>query len=146
MTPEQDQALCTDFPGIFQQRHESMTVTCMCWGFECNSGWEPLIRSLCKQLQFIEKVSGIQTIASQVKEKYGSLRFHYYTDFSKLKDDENNDNWQDIIDSIVNDVENQSFYTCEICGKWGTINTEGYWLSCRCASCREKEKAERKST
>lgn len=50
MDKKLDEALCKDFPEIFRNRHANMTVTAMCWGFECDDGWEPLIRFLCEQL------------------------------------------------------------------------------------------------
>ena len=64
------------YPEIFQDRTKPMTVTCMCWGLSCGYGWEKLIDSLCSQLTLIRKASGIKMVASQVKEKYGTLRFY----------------------------------------------------------------------
>lgn len=52
MTPELDQQLCRDFPEIFRDRDADPRTTAMCWGIECGSGWEPLIRTLCNLLMW----------------------------------------------------------------------------------------------
>jgi len=70
MKPELDEALVRDFPGLYARRGTDMRETAMCWGFECGDGWEPLIRRLS------EKLEPIGAVASQVKEKYGGLRFY----------------------------------------------------------------------
>ena len=63
--------------------------------------------------EFPEKIQ-----ATQVKEKFGTLRF--YTDA-----------WHPIIDAYITFAENMSETTCEICGSPGAIN-DGGWLTVRC--------------
>ena len=49
----------------------------MCWGIACANGWFDLIDSLCKTIQFgIEQGYTPPVRVSQVKEKFGTLRFH----------------------------------------------------------------------
>lgn len=48
MKKELDEALCKDFPLIFRNRHTPRTL--MCGGFDCDDGWEPIIRTLCETL------------------------------------------------------------------------------------------------
>lgn len=50
MSPELDKKLCEKYPLIFKQRHLSMRVTAMCWGFSCGDGWYTLIDTLCLML------------------------------------------------------------------------------------------------
>ena len=50
MNKELDEKLCKDFPEIFRDRHGDMRTTAMCWGFECDDGWEPVIRFICDSL------------------------------------------------------------------------------------------------
>ena len=64
------------YPEIFQDRKKPMSMTAMCWGLECGFGWEKLLDRLCANLTAIRKASGIKLVASQVKEKYGTLRFY----------------------------------------------------------------------
>ena len=51
MRKELDDALCRDFPLTFRDRHASMQVTCMCWGFDVGDGWEPLIRRAAEKIE-----------------------------------------------------------------------------------------------
>jgi hypothetical protein len=46
-----DQQLCDKYPKIFANRHEDMTTTAMCWGFECGDGWFNILDQLCAQIQ-----------------------------------------------------------------------------------------------
>lgn len=67
------------------------------------------------------------TRASQVKEKFGTLRF--YTS-----------GHDDYVDGAIAVAEAMSAITCERCGAPGVINEKG-WLRCLCPRCRE-DKAE----
>ena len=64
--------------------------------------------------------------ASQVKEKFGELRF-YMT------------NYDDEIDRFIEEAEDLSAITCEECGKSGTLRKINHWLYTRCDACFEKE-------
>lgn len=118
MKKELDDALCRDFPEIFRDRHGDKMATCMCWGFECKDGWEPLIRDLCEKLQKLARMEGCQPIAMQVKEKYGTLRF-YVTNSTDIQKD------------VIAYAEIKSANICEVCGEWGELS-EGSWLRSRC--------------
>ena len=49
----------------------------MCRGFACDDGWFELIDTLCASLQFeTDHNDAPQIVASQVKEKFGELRFY----------------------------------------------------------------------
>ena len=88
MTPEQDELLCKKYPKIFKDRRGSIRETCMAWGFECGPGWFNIIDALCytaqnhidwkiKNIQDLQEAEDLQIVASQVKEKFGGLRFYY---------------------------------------------------------------------
>lgn len=65
------------YPLIFQERGLPMADTGMCWGIATGNGWHHLIDGLCAQLQRETDQDGAsQIIATQVKEKLGTLRFH----------------------------------------------------------------------
>lgn len=66
--------------------------------------------------------------ASQVKEKFGTLRFYMTGQTPEM-------------DTIINEAERKSAVTCEACGKKGKIRGHG-WLSTRCAACWKKEQNE----
>ena len=78
MKEELDKALVRDFPNLYVDRNASMTKTCMCWGFCCDDGWEPIIRKLSEKLEkiIVDMPKNNRPKAIQVKEKFGGLRFY----------------------------------------------------------------------
>lgn len=70
--------------------------------------------------QVPEKVK--QVIVSQVKEKYGGLRF--YVDYG-----------DDSVYGMIRMAESMSYRTCEECGNPGEPNSEG-WIRTRCETHR----------
>ena len=83
MKPELQDSLYERYPKIFRQKDLSMKETCMCWGITCGDGWYDIINMLCGAIQHhIEHKSTTaspieQVEATQVKEKWGALRFYY---------------------------------------------------------------------
>jgi len=112
MKRELDEALCAKYPEIFKDRHGDMRETAMCWGFDCGDGWYNIIDNLCATIKnreynlTLHKKEYSPVVATQVKEKYGGLRF-YYT------------GGDDYIDGAVAFAEYMSEVTCEVCGKPG---------------------------
>lgn len=51
MKKELEQKLVEEFPLLYADINESMTSTCMCWGFECCDGWFDLIYDLSSKLE-----------------------------------------------------------------------------------------------
>lgn len=145
MTPEQDELLCKKYPKIFKDRRGSIRETCMAWGFECGSGWFNIIDTLCgaaqhhidwkiKKVEDPQEAENLQIVATQVKEKFGGLRFYYM-------------GGDDVIDGIVRMAESISYKTCEHCGVPGK-KRDGGWILTLCDSCheeREKKRMERES-
>lgn len=76
MSPEKDAKLVADFPLLYRRRHDSPKETCMCWGFACADGWEPIIRLTSAALEAHAKAVAPHLCAEQVKEKFGSLRIY----------------------------------------------------------------------
>jgi len=146
MKQDLDEDLCKKYPKIFADRDKSMMETAMCWGFECGEGWYNIINMLCANIQHHidwshknyswdlkwneehpaelrdvrEPVP--QVVASQVKEKFGGLRFYY-----SGGDDE--------IHGMVRMAEAMSEVTCEVCGSPGTQGGGG-WISTLCETHR----------
>lgn len=123
MKKELQDALYAKYPKIFAQKDLSMRETCMCWGIDTGDGWYDLLDNLCGQLQGMtdnnpENVEFPQLQATQVKEKYGTLRF--YTNGSSA--------WQD---GVISFAEYLSGTVCDVCGDKGEI-VGGGWLSTRC--------------
>lgn len=127
MKKELDEALVRDFPLLYADRDAPMTHTCMCWGFP-GDGWEPLIRRLSTRLEglikFLPEDEQKHYRASQVKEKFGQLR--YYMTCST-----------DEMEKAIQEAEEESARTCESCGAPGTSRSGG-WILTLCDACKEK--------
>ena len=141
MRDELDRTLCEKYPKIFVDRYASMTETCMCWGFEHGDGWYQIIDSLCANIQhhidynnknfekgYTQYKQVPQVVATQIKEKFGTLRFYY-------------DGGDDVIGGMVSMAESWSAVACEECGVPGTQNSRG-WIKTLCETHR-KEREQR---
>jgi hypothetical protein len=84
--------------------------------FECGRGWYGLLDRLAAALAAYPDVR-----ATQVKEKFGTLRF-YYTGGNATTD------------VLVDAAAAESAKTCETCGDPGTLRNNG-WLTVKCAAC-----------
>jgi hypothetical protein len=129
MTEEHDSYLVTKYPQTFADRHASMQETAMCWGFECGDGWFNIIDHLCESIQgYIDNNDKAQVVATQVKEKYGTLRFYY-------------NGGDDLTDGMVWLAEVISHHTCEMCGTTQDVKSDSVygWILTLCPECREKK-------
>ena len=95
---------------------------------ECNDGWIWLIDELCDALQWdTDKNKHPQVVASQVKEKFATLRF--YTNGI----DERQDGMIDFVCAF-------SAKVCERCGSMDKVSvTQGYWKKSLCVKCMKEE-------
>jgi hypothetical protein len=124
MREELDKALCEKYAKIFRDRHGDMRSTAMCWGFDHGDGWYNIIDQLCASIQnHIDWNSPTgnpipQVVATQVKEKFGGLRFYYM-------------GGDDTIDGMVRMAEALSLVTCERCGAPGQTRGRG-WIRTLC--------------
>jgi hypothetical protein len=144
MKKELDEKLCREFPRLYRDRYGDMTTTSMCWGFDVGDGWFDLIYKASQKIEaeiksmkptcewcdqgchapFENGCTGPDGFvdsrpkASQVKEKFGTLRF-YMNRSSKT------------IDDIITEAEEESAVTCETCGKPGRLTTGG-WIKTLC--------------
>lgn len=107
MNKELDAALCAKYPIIFAQRNSKSSETNMCWGFACGDGWYDLIDTLCNYIShYTIAIVEEQVVATQVKEKFGTLRF-YYTGGNRY------------VDGLVDMAEGMSAKICDVCGSPG---------------------------
>jgi hypothetical protein len=119
--------LLEKYPKIFIQHSKPMTETCMCWLFECGDGWFKIIDLLCEMLQWdIDHNKHPQIEASQVKEKFGSLRF--YVNGS----DDKQDGMIDYVCALSN-------YVCEHCGSMEDVTQTKGWITTICKKCLDKK-------
>lgn len=98
------QKLLDDFPDMFE----------FC-SLEVSKGWEDLVYELTEKIHKMDPSVSV----SQVKEKFGGLR--YYTN-----------GHADNVDELIDEYEDKSFETCDVCGEKGKLREDSYWLSTRC--------------
>lgn len=103
----------------------------MCWGLECGDGWYFLIDHLCGLLQWdIDRNKHEQIEASQVKEKFGTLRF--YTNSADEKQY-----------GMICFAEYLSCYICEKCGSMDNVKQTKGWICSLCPPCMKSYKDKR---
>ncbi|KAJ7606568.1 hypothetical protein DFH06DRAFT_1251066 [Mycena polygramma] len=113
MRKELQRRLQADYPTLFEE------------GCNCDrvgDGWEPILRRLCADLHHNKTVNFVQ-----IKEKFGGLRV--YTD-----------TWDTEVEKRLDEAEDESFLTCEDCGKDGRLaSTESGWQFTACQDCLDRE-------
>jgi len=111
------------YPKIFIEKDFPIEQSRMAWGIGCADGWYWLLDKLCAWLQSRANLEKRPVVtATQVKEKYGGLRFYYYgaTEFEE---------------GVIDFVEELSYEICEECGSTkNVVQTKG-WIKTLCLSC-----------
>lgn len=103
--------------------------------WDCPLGWYKIVDWLCGSIQdYIDNVRHYrdgkpidkeQVHCSQVKEKYGTLRFYTWS-----HDQE--------IEGMIKFAEYLSSITCQECGSMEAKTIGSYWLVTLCQECQEK--------
>ena len=86
-----------------------------CDFFDVQVGWYPLIKNLIDELITL----GWDKQVTQVKEKFGELRFYI-------------NGGSDEIYNKITEAEKLSHETCELCGKKGELRTKIRWFTTLC--------------
>ena len=122
--------LYKDFPKIFDSLRD---------GFECNDGWYHLIYMLSAHIQYyINQNKKCQVEATQVKEKFGGLRFYVAFDITFTK------NLIDKINILIKEAETKSQTICEISGSPGILYVKNKWRKTLCKQEADKLEYEKK--
>ncbi|WP_178119389.1 antitoxin Xre/MbcA/ParS toxin-binding domain-containing protein [Metapseudomonas lalkuanensis] len=117
MNEQLEAVLCSRYPKLLPSQGQNCLQL---FGFECQNGWFALIYAACELMQqHTDNSDSGQVIASQVKEKFGGLRFYYH-------------GGDDYVAPVVELVERLSESICELCGAPGRIRERNGWLSARC--------------
>lgn len=115
------------FPHIFQGKDKPITESLIPFGLECGNGWFNLINDLCIRIQaYLDKHPEVEPVeATQVKEKFGGLRFYTC-------------GGDEVTDKMIAKAEQDSYTICELCGSTvGVHQTEG-WITTLCSKCDTK--------
>ena len=127
MRRELELQLANDFP--FMRRNPNnnqngcINDSYSAFGCECGDGWYNLLSNLCTEITsaYAEKGLKANIEVSQVKEKYGSLRFYSNGSLN--------------IEEIISKYEDISERTCELCGQPGKTFVRNEWWMTRCDAC-----------
>ena len=84
------------------------------FGWEIKKGWHPLVKELIEEL----KTLGWDGHISQIKEKFGGLRFYIGSGNNAIFD-------------AIDRAEHKSYHICEECGEPGDLRGGG-WLKTLC--------------
>jgi hypothetical protein len=151
MKEELQKKLYEKYPKIFSQKDLPMSETCMCWGICHDDGWYNILDTLCASIQHhidYENCDGKyesmrkhrplpsdgtwvqvhQVEATQVKEKFGGLRFYY-------------NGGDEFINGLVTFAQSISLRTCETCGAPGRPTKKG-WIRTMCKPCADAAQKE----
>lgn len=113
---------------------------------DCDAGWDWILADLNAKMKYLDFNYKI----TQVKEKFGTLRFYYEPLIQKKV-------VLDIMDDVVQNAEQLSAFTCEICGnssrcsmpsrgvnydptvsiKYSNNGNPNGWLKTLCDTCAE---------
>ena len=98
---------------------------------ECGKGWESLYKPI---LEYIEnyntdKKEEEKIIVTQVKEKWGGLRFYVSHHTDELFE-------------MINNAEKESYEICETCGTRDNVGLKGGWYETICYNCVKKRSKE----
>ena len=125
MNDKHTKKLLEDFPEMFKHR-EDLQASLMAFGFECGDGWFDLVYELCKQIKDCYKgVIPEEFYVTQVKEKFGGLRFYISGAPMAVHD-------------MIDQAEKKSFAICEHCGQPGKYRDDLPWILTLCDSCLDK--------
>ena len=91
--------------------------------FPVGDGWRPLVEKLVDDIIAVDP----EVEVSQVKEKFGTLRFYY-------------EGGDEYINGLVSMAESMSEVTCEVCGNPGKRRAGG-WIKTLCDRHHEEREA-----
>tara|TARA_B100001250_G_C19344479_1_gene590507 strand:- start:95 stop:397 length:303 start_codon:yes stop_codon:yes gene_type:complete len=85
MKIELQEQLFNNYPKLFVRRHLPKTESAMCYGIQCPDQWYDLLDSLCALIRHRSISMEFICEATQVKTKFGGLRFYvtYADDYIK---------------------------------------------------------------
>lgn len=122
------------YPLLYKDMYASPMRSCMAFGFDIGPGWYPIIEKLSAKLEnLIQKYKNEHPDldkdylprASQVKEKYGTLRFYMISETEEMI-------------ALIDEAEEISKTVCEECGQPGVNKTSCGWYITMCDKCRKE--------
>jgi hypothetical protein len=110
------------FPDIFHPKNEPSARAFP----ECGAGWRELLERACVRIRMAVSSDRGSFQATQIKEKFGTLRFYWEGRLSPKAEAQ--------VHAAIELAEARSACTCEICGEEGQLYRQGGWLTTRCTA------------
>lgn len=99
-------------------RAEGIQNDAMCWGFQCDDGWFPMLEELFEKIDKIAKpYKGFRI--NTVKEKFGGLRVYCFGSTDEIED-------------LIEEYAQKSYTICEVCGRKGRLRNIFHWYITLC--------------
>jgi hypothetical protein len=103
-------------------------------GWPCvGDGWRDLLERACARIRTVIRTHGGSFRVSQVKEKYGGLRFYFDGALPPAA--------EVLVEEAIDLAEARSACTCEVCGEPASLYGP-CWLTTRCAQHAEGRRPE----
>lgn len=122
MSPKLTRKLLEKYPDLFAEQNKS-TIS---FGIEIDDGWFNIIHALSATITQYDNwhnlVGDERTLAIQVKEKFGGLRFYGFPSTEEIH-------------GAIDMAEQMSFRMCETCGAPGQMHHKNNWLKTLCSDC-----------
>jgi hypothetical protein len=115
MTREEMNDYLESIGGLENGMYSNKPKITSCDFFDVQVGWYPLIKNLIDELITL----GWDKQVTQVKEKFGGLRFYI-------------NGGSDEMYNKITEAEKLSHETCELCGKKGELRTKIRWFTTLC--------------
>ena len=115
MTREEMNDYLESIGGLENGMYSNKPKITSCDFFDVQVGWYPLIKNLINELINL----GWDKQVTQVKEKFGGLRFYI-------------NGGSDEIYNKITEAEKLSHETCELCGEKGELRTKIRWFTTLC--------------
>ena len=115
MTREEMNDYLESIGGLENGMYSNKPKITSCDFFDVQVGWYPLIKNLINELINL----GWDKQVTQVKEKFGGLRFYI-------------NGGSDEMYNKITETEKLSHETCELCGKKGELRTKIRWFTTLC--------------
>lgn len=130
MSPKLELQLKEKYPKILKDMYGDMMKTCMHFGIETGDGWYDLLDSLMHNIQWYcdKPEKNVQLVASQIKTKFGDLRFYFdlHSKYGDEFDYVTNKNDYEVFHALIRYAEDLSAVTCEVCGNKGETFRTGW--------------------
>jgi hypothetical protein len=131
MKKELQEKLYEKYPSLFAQKDLSPKLTAMCWGLCVGDGWYDLIDKLCFNITAYTEMKQRKGITldiqvTQVKEKYGGLRFYL-------------NHGDEYIYGLTSMAEAISYDICTECGNKSSSEEQRGWIYTLCKPCRNED-------